>query len=84
MIEKKGKQIYIDGVPASDIGQLVAKHSQPKARIHLLNEVCRCMDCRRDKPLAAFEHYRENRKGYFGVCRECKAGRQPLSQASGM
>jgi hypothetical protein len=82
VIEKKGNQIFIDGVPASEIGAMVARRSQ--APIYKLNEVCKCIVCKREKPLSAFDNHRENRKGYFGICRECKANGAALSAVSGM
>lgn len=78
-ITKIGSKIYIDGTPASDIGAMITQRS--RAKIYRLNEICRCLECKRDKPLAAFDSHKENRRGYFGVCRECH---ERLPMASGM
>lgn len=67
MISKVRGKIFIDGVPASEIGRRITELSQPTFR-----EVALCTTCRVLKTLPEMAVKRENRDGYFGTCKQCE------------
>jgi hypothetical protein len=66
-------RIYIDGIPASNVGRMVATHSALRNAGVTRNEVAMCRRCKTAKPVGEFggRTLSENRKGLAGVCDPC-------------
>jgi hypothetical protein len=68
-------RIYIGGVPATEVAEMVKRHSLSYNKGKISREIVRCRRCKVDKPIFQFNtrNLSESRFGYTGTCDECYA-----------